>query len=440
MEFKLKNNIYPVIPLSRYPVKIDVRNKQSMTSDFLKVRYSEALYTLSSRILISIVTLYFLSHDNIGLSSYFLFSYFVSRSSFGIFLAHKFEKKEKKKTLMGLIALFISISLSAILISSINITVFSYILIAIGVGFTDSFFISVVNAFIPSIVDHKMMAASFRLTFLIQASNNLFGIALGIAGYQFIGIINMMWVITGASFIVVIILFSLKNKGCYIYSGKDPVSDNIKKTIKIFMRYRFEPYWALASLLINMSLTPFSSLIIPYFVVNVDGGKPIIIGAIEGCAAAGAIFSSCYFQKKAELMIGKARSVILSFSILGGCFLLLSFVHHVVIWCILAFLMGTVIIMNNVCIEASRAIAIPEKNRVKVQSMHNACIVIGNPLGLLITPFLITHYGYPIALMDYSLIVILVAIFIRFIPLFNELLAKNPEDVVNLYEIKYGDL
>ncbi|WP_323866126.1 MFS transporter [Xenorhabdus cabanillasii] len=409
-------------------------------SDFLKVRYSESIYILSSRILISIVTLYFLNNNSVWLSSYFLFSYFMSRSAFGIFLAHALEKKEKKKTLIVLMLLFISMSLFAIVINSIDINNFSFILIAMGVGFIDSFFISIVNAFIPSIVDNKMIEMSFRQTFLIQASNNLFGIALGMAGYESMGITNMMWGITGASFIVILILSSLKNKGKHTYSGKADTHNNINKTIKVFIGYRFEPYWALASLLINMSLAPFSSLIIPYFVVKVAGDKPIMIGVIEGCAAAGAIFSSYYFQKKAELLIGKARSVILSFGILGLCFLLLSVVCHIFIWCFLAFLMGMVIIINNVCIESSRAIAIPEKNRVKVQVMHNACIVIGNPLGLLITPFLITNYGYTAALMVYALIVILVAIFIRFIPLFNELLSKNQEDIINLYEIKYGDL
>ncbi|MDX7991897.1 hypothetical protein [Xenorhabdus littoralis] len=124
----------------------------------------------------------------------------------------------------------------------------------------------------------------------------------------------------------------------------------------------------------------------------------------------------------------------MAFLVLGLCFLLLSIVCHIFIWCLLAFLMVMVIIINNVCIESSRAIAIPEKNRVKVQVMHNACIIIGNPFGLLITPFLITNYGYTAALMVYSLIVILVAIFIRFIPLFNELLSKNQEDIINLYE------
>ncbi|WP_319924916.1 hypothetical protein [Xenorhabdus littoralis] len=364
----------------------------------------------------------------------------MSRSVFGIFFAHSFEKREKKKTLMTLILLFISILLFAIAIGSININGFFFIIIAMGIGFIDSLFISIVNAFIPSIVDNKMIEKSFRQTFLIQASNNLFGIALGMAGYESIGITNMLWSITGASFIVILILSSLKNKGRYTYSGKSDTHGNVNKTIKVFIGYRFEPYWALASLLINMSLAPFSSLVIPYFVVKVAGDKPIMIGVIEGCAAAGAIFSSYYFQKKAELLIGKVRSVIISFGVLGLCFLLLSIVCHVFIWCLLAFLMGMVIIINNVCIESSRAIAIPEKNRVKVQVMHNACIVIGNPLGLLITPFLITNYGYTAALMAYSLIVILVAIFIRFIPLFNELLSKNQEDIINLYEKKYGDL
>ncbi len=73
-----------------------------MTSDFWKICYAESIYILSSRILIAIITLYFLSSDSVWLSSYFLFFYFTSKSVFGIFLAHKFEKLEKNEYLLNL--------------------------------------------------------------------------------------------------------------------------------------------------------------------------------------------------------------------------------------------------------------------------------------------------------------------------------------------------
>ncbi|MBD2783823.1 MFS transporter [Xenorhabdus sp. DI] len=411
-----------------------------MTRDFWKIRYAESIYILSSRIFISIITLYLLRSGNVWLSSYFLFFYFMSRSVFGLFFAHKFEKSEKKQLLIQLILFFMGISLTAIIIKSLTITPLIFIFISIGIGFVEAFFIPVVNAFIPSIVDNDFIVEAFRKTFLIQASNNLFGIAIGMLGYQSIGFENMMWVIVVLSLISFIILLSLDCKGQSISFEKSPADYNIKKSIAIFMRYRFEPWWALSSMIINMFLASFSSLIIPYFIVKIAGGNPISVGLIEGCAAGGAIFSSCYLQQKVETIIGKARCVIFSLFIIGLCFFLLAFSHYIFIWSILAFFMGMAIVMNNISVESNRSIAIPEKNRVKIQTIHNALIGFANPLGLLLTPFIITHYGYRVSLIISSLIVMMIAISVRFIPLFYELLTRKQEDIINLYEKKYGDL
>ncbi|OTA21031.1 MFS transporter [Xenorhabdus beddingii] len=411
-----------------------------MTSDFWKVRYAESLYILSSRIFIAIVTLYLLRSDSIWLSSYFLFFYFMSKSLFGIFFAHKFEKSEKKRFLIQLIFLFIGISLATIMFNSMKISSLIFMFIVIGIGFVEAFFVPVVNAFIPAIVENNAIVEVFRKTFLIQSVNNLFGIAIGMVGYQSIGFENMIWSIVMLSLISLIILISLDCKGAPFFSEQSFPNNSLKDSIAIFMNYRFEPWWAFCSMIINMFLVSFSSLIIPYFIVKIAEGKPISMGLIEGCAAGGAIFSSCYFQKKVESIIGKAQCVIFSFFMIGFCFFLLSFTHEIFIWSLLAFVMGMAIVMNNVSVESSRSIAIPEKNRVKIQTIHNALIGIGNPLGLLFIPFIMTNYGYIFTLIISSSIVIVVAIFVRFIPLFYELLTSTQDDIANLYEKKYGDL
>ncbi|MDE9495820.1 MFS transporter [Xenorhabdus bovienii] len=412
-----------------------------MTSDFWKICYAESIYILSSRILIAIITLYFLNSDSVWLSSCFLFFYFTSKSVFGIFLAHKFEKLEKKRILTQLILLFIGVSLLTIIVKSTSVSSLIFIFISVGIGFVDSFFTPVVNAFIPAIVDNILIDEAFRKIFLIQALNNLFGIAIGMAGYGSIGFTNMIWVIIVSALISLIILISLNNKGRSFSSSEEKISgNNIKNSMAIFISYRFEPWWAFFSMIINMFLAPFSSFVIPYFIVNVAGNNPIMIGLIEGCAAAGAIFSSYYFQKKIELVIGRAQSVIFSFWTIGLCFLLLSFINHIFIWSILTFIMGIAIVMNNVSVESCRSVAIPEKNRVKVQTIHNAFIGAGNPLGLLFTPFIIKNYGCMTALIISAVIIVIAAVFVRFIPLFHELLTCRQEDISNLYEKKYGDL
>ncbi|MDC9582538.1 MFS transporter, partial [Xenorhabdus sp. PR6a] len=164
----------------------------------------------------------------------------------------------------------------------------------------------------------------------------------------------------------------------------------------------------------------------------------IFIGLIEGCAALGAITSSLYIQQKAEHFIGKSKVVIVSFFTLSFSFLMLSLSVNVWAWSVLVFFMGVVIVMNNVSVEASRSIAIPEEHRVKIQTIHNCIIGLGNPFGLLVIPYIVSKYSYSTALIFSCISVFLVAVFVKFIPMFDVLL-DNDRDVSNLYKHTYGD-
>ncbi|WP_155399173.1 hypothetical protein [Xenorhabdus bovienii] len=94
-------------------------------------------------------------------------------------------------------------------------------------------------------MDNVLIDEAFRKIFLIQALNNLFGIAIGMAGYGSIGFTNMIWVIIVSALISLIILISLNNKGRSFSSSEEKISgNNIKNSIAIFISYRFEPWWA----------------------------------------------------------------------------------------------------------------------------------------------------------------------------------------------------
>lgn len=411
-----------------------------MQNDFWKLRSSEALYLLSSRIFVAVMTIHLLSNDFIWLSSGFLFSCFMARSLSGIILSHRMEKLPKKALLMSLSVLFSGIVFATILNEkyfSFNLISLSFI--ALSLGFVDSFYSAVVNAFIPKVVEKTCINDAFRKTFLIQSSVDLFGIALGMTGYSILGITKIFWLILVCSGTVLVIQGSLINKGFFTISSTTYSADSIIKTLSLFFHYRFEPWWALSSMIINFFLVSFSVFMIPYVIVHISSGSPLMVGLIEGCAAIGAILSSVLVQEKIELLIGKAGTVILSFFSIGIVFLILSFTSNIIIWSILAFIMGLAIVMNNVSVEANRSIAIPEENRVKIQTVHNCIIRLGNPFGLIIIPYIVTNYSSSMALLISCIIILFVAVTIRFIPLFYELLDSDG-DITDLYKRKYGDL
>lgn len=414
-------------------------SEPNMKTDFWKLRSSEALYILSSRVFVAVITLHLLGDDSIWLSSAFLFTYFMSKSLAGILLSHRLEAFPKKLVLMILSGLFILIVLTSII--SVPLLGFSCKLvlpIAAAIGFVDSFYVSVVNAFIPSVVEKKDIDDAFRKTFLMQASVDLFGITLGMTGYTLLGVIPIFWIALAGTCIVLVIQKRINHNGDTSGISSPHSKSSIMKSLSLFIHYRFEPWWALSSLIINLFLVPFSSFIIPYVIVKVSAESPIFIGLIEGCAASGAIASSFYIQKKAEQSIGKSGAVIASFFTLSLAFLVLSLSTNILVWSVFTFLMGMAIVMNNVSVEASRSVAIPEEHRVKIQTIHNCIIGMGNPFGLLIVPYVVSKYSYSTALLFSCISVFLVAVFVRFIPLFNVLLA-NDGDVSNLYKHTYGD-
>lgn len=411
----------------------------NMNTDFWKLRSSEAIYILSSRVFVAVITLHLLSNNSILLSSSFLFTYFMIKSLSGVLLSHRFESVSKKYFLMMLTSFFIFIVLS----STISIPYLGFsskiiIPIAAGIGFVDSFYVSVVNAFIPDIVEKNGIDDAFRKTFLMQASVDLFGTAIGMTGYTLLRLTSIFWIILVGACISLLIQKFIFHNGCskVFFSNKN--KSTISNSLSIFFHYRFEPWWALSSLIINFFLVPFSSFIIPYVIINISNESPIFIGLIEGCSALGAIISSLYLQRKAENFIGKSKLVIVSFFTLAFSFLILSLSVSIWVWSLLVFFMGMVIVMNNVSVEASRSIAIPEKHRVKIQTIHNCVIGLGNPFGLLVVPYIVTKYSHSIALVLSYIFVFLVAVFIRFIPTF-EVLLDHDRDISNLYKHTYGD-
>ena len=411
-----------------------------MKSDFWKLRSSEALYTLSSRVFVAVITLHLLNDGNLWLSPAFLFTYAIIKSLAGIFVGHRLEAFPKKYSLMILTSLFILIVLTSMICASSQGFSGPLVLpVAAGLGFVDSFYTSIVNAFIPSIVEKKDVGDAFRKTFMLQAFVDLFGIALGMTGYSLFGMMAIFQGILATACSVLVIQKLITHHGYYSGSSSPHSKSSIIKSLSVFFHYRFEPWWALSSLIINFFLVPFSSYMIPYVIVKISAEHPIFIGVIEGCAASGAMASSLYIQKQFDQFIGKARTVIVSFFTLSLAFLMLSLSTDIISWAVLAFLMGAAIVMNNVSVEERRSLAIPEKHRVKIQTIHNCIISLGTPAGLLIVPYIVSKQGYSTALIFSCVSILIVAVFVRFIPLFNALLANN-SNVSDLYQQTYGDL
>ncbi|MDC9583332.1 hypothetical protein PSI15_17650, partial [Xenorhabdus sp. PR6a] len=176
---------------------------------------------------------------------------------------------------MMLTSFFIFIVLlSTISIPSLGFSSKIILPVAAGIGFIDSFYASVVNAFIPDVVEKNDIDDAFRKTFLMQASVDLFGTALGMTGYTLLRLTSIFWIILVGACIALLIQKFIFHKGYGQVIFSKNKKSNIVNSLSIFFHYRFEPWWALLSLIINFFLVPFSSFVIPYVIIKISTESP----------------------------------------------------------------------------------------------------------------------------------------------------------------------
>lgn len=405
--------------------------------EFWKLRIAEGLYLVNSRVMVSILVLMLISGTQYYTSSTFLFCFFLTRSLCGIFIGNRFEHHKKKTVLLALSSLFCLLAMAlGVLYSYQQLTILTLPLIAIILAFIDSIFSSVVDAYIPLVVQKTELENAYRKTFIMQAFIDLFGLALGMTGIALIGYENVMMIIIASAALSVFMLGLLNNIDD-IDDVKSYQRFDVVRSLKLFFHYKFEPRWALLSLSCNMILLPFSMMVIPYFVSHVVQKSPIYIGVIEACASLGVLLASLYLHKKVSRILGNTNTISLAFVLIGLPLVVLAYQPSIAIWLLCAFVIGASIVLNNVTMESKRASIIPKEHRVKIQTMHNAFINLANPIGFLITGLFLAKADYFYFLLIGGLLITSLSVVVRLIPKFK-IIAENADENLSYKDI-YGE-
>lgn len=400
-------------------------NSTDRKYEFWKLRSAEALYLLASRVFIAVISLIMIAQSEYYNSALFLFTFFFLRSALGFFISGKLESFNKKKILISLASIFLFICLvmyMALHVNTVNLPLI--IVIAFGLAGVDSLFIAMIDAYIPLVVSRDKLEAAYRKTFLIQSIIDVFGIAIGMAGLEAFGINNLILSLLPTSLLCIVVLFSL-----YTINHIDRTERysrlKLAESIKLFFHYRFEPGWALLSLMVNMILLPFSMMVIPFYVNQVIRQSAIYIGVIEAAASLGVIFSSLMIHKVVSRVIGQRRTVSIAFMLIGLCLSVLCYTDNMLAWILSAFLIGVAIVLNNVTIESRRSRMIPEQHRVKIQTIHHASINLANPVGFLIIGLFLSYNQYSYFILGGGIVIFLLSFAVYLVPDFSIIISDD---------------
>lgn len=403
--------------------------------EFWKLRASEALYLVSSRVTISVIVLLLITRDQFYTTSIFLFFFFLFRSLSGMLLAGKVETFQKRSSLLVLSLVF---SFSSFLLHYLNsqnlINIYTLSVIALVLAVIDSLYSSIIDSYIPLVVEKEQLDDAYRNTSMIQSFIDLFGITLGMIGVELIGIQNVLLTVIALSIVTTLIIWCLKNLK-FVDNVKSYELFSVKKSILLFFHYKFEPRWALLSLVTNMVLLPFSMMVIPYYVSSILNESPVYIGIIEASASVGVLLGSIYVHKRVTLLIGNSKTVSVAFAMIGISLILMALLSSIMYWVILASSIGVALVLSNVTIESKRAELIPQEHRVKIQTIHNSFINLANPIGFLIIGTALTNYSYSLFMVIGGVVIFTQAFIVFTIPNFKYIIEgkKGTISYIDLY-------
>lgn len=76
---------------------------------------------------------------------------------------------------------------------------------------------------------------------------------------------------------------------------------NPVESVHVFMKYKLEVFLGIISLISNLLLVAFSSVIIPYHIGTVLRMEPVYVGVVELSLSIGALLSVSFFKKLCQV-------------------------------------------------------------------------------------------------------------------------------------------
>jgi len=407
-----------------------------MPINFFFIRIGELLISLSSRMVIGGLSWYCMSVlTDAALASMLYGGYFIAKLMFGLIFSPLGDAYNKKMLLM--ISACVACLASTIMLIGIHINT-SIIWFVIGgamIALSDSYLAGMVNAILPDILPKTLLEKAYQHTFLLQSVASIVGIASGVTAIETFGlsfIITLSLILTSVAVL------------CFIAIKYVAVNDKSKLTghyvsdivegVELSLRYKTELYWNIISALSNLAIVPLVTIIIPYFVLNIASKKSIFIATLELSLTLGVFIAATYLHPQLSKKLPKMKLVQAAFVGISVSIAVLALSDNLLVWHLGLLMLGTSIVINNISVESTRAIAIPQQYRARLQIVHQTFIQSSVPLGFYLLSLAEGAINIALILSVFSAMFFLFVFLIPCIPNMKLLLRLHHDNLEGAYE------
>lgn len=402
------------------------------------LRGAELGAALGSRMLLGIFVWYLVKYESDArTASFVLASYYVAKFIAGIALSPLSDRFTPVRLFRACIAVTVLVSAGSLAtsLSLSGLTIACMVLAGLLLAIPDALLSPAITSTITRVVPNHLMVAAFQHKFTVDALGGVVAIGLGIVSLDAAGLT-----------VSLVISLSLCAGSLLLLSGislpeqqgkreKNHYWRDITAGFEVIRRFRFEVWWNFLSALANLAVAPLIALVTPFMTRAYWGGEAWRLVLLELSITVGILLSAQIIYP--ALVRYGFRKIVLVRSAFFGMSLSLAAVwlsSNWWFWMLAYFSIGVLVIINNVCIESMRALAIPAEYRGRVQTIHHLCIQSAVPVGLLIGGAML-ETGRVFGLLGlFVMMLTLSTLLLWYVPKLKELLATPTEKLDGVYE------
>lgn len=314
------------------------------------------------------------------------------------------------------------------------------IIISVIVSFRDP----TIGGVIPDLVAKHEVSAAISRRSQINAIFNFIGPITAASIISYLGITKTFVFASFLSFVSSFFYF-LVWKRCAIDfdSGKAEVLQRFNWFVKTkegfgaIIKVKNELYVAFVSAVVNFTMFPFFTIVIPFWINQVLQLPASYLGMFEGAFGIGLIAGSSWFIHLFNGFCGRLYTVAAGFIFLGFSILLMVMINHQYITLLLSFICGIAFMLININLNTLRASATPANYRVRMNAIASFLSRITNPLAIFVSGLGIKFYGVHNVVLASGMIMILIVPMMLLSEHVRNALSLSNDEMDGYYEKKY---
>jgi MFS family permease len=304
------------------------------------------------------------------------------------------------------------------------------------------------SSILPMLVEKNQLTDAIRLKNIITSISLLLGPGLAGILISIFGV-PLTLAVDFFAFIVAITMISI------IKSDTAPTSRITSDSLSYYLkewagrtydgfaavvRIKTEFFLALLAMIINFSLFPFFTILLPVFVKSHLGFEPWFIGVLDSCFGLGILFGSGFIVKRFNALWNRDISVFVGIFLLGiSLFSTGFFGYFHAPWAILPFMVlgGIGLMLININTSVLRSLATPQSYRNRMAAMVSFLSTSIGPMGAYAAGVFVAELGVVQTITILGGLIMTASFVVFVIPHFKTLMRLSEDGMENAYSRIY---